>query len=58
MNDKKTNSICYKNNYLKGVIARIDFASPIISIIDELDNKIIKKALKLFPIDEPKKGFT
>ena len=56
--EEENNSICYKNNFLKEVIVKIDLVSPISSIINELDNEIIKKSLESFPIDEPKKGFT
>lgn len=47
-------SICYKQNRLSEVIARIDLVSPIPELEDELPKEISKAALEYFPIDEPK----
>lgn len=43
----------YKKNFLKKVVLRVDFASPI-SIEGELEKEISKVVLKNFPILEPK----
>jgi len=48
--------ICYKRNFLSDVIARFDFASPIQKISAELPSKISEKALRAFPIQEPKQA--
>lgn len=58
MNQQKTNfeSICYKQDFLKKVIARIDLVSPIIEIQKELPKEIADIVLKSFPLMEPKKS--
>lgn len=48
--------ICYKNDYLTQVIARIDFASPIQKFTQELPAKLSEKALVIFPILEPRQA--
>ena len=48
-------NICYKKPFLKEVIFRIDFPSPIEGIESNLPQNISKAALKKFPISEPKK---
>ena len=48
--------ITYKRNYLNEVIARIDFVSPIHKLNHELPSKLSERALKNFPILEPKQG--
>lgn len=48
--------ICYKKNYLKSVIARIDFAVPIDGVDTQLSPEISKHSMKYFPIAEPKKA--
>jgi uncharacterized protein (TIGR04255 family) len=50
--------ICYKRNSLKRVIVRVDLVSPINALTSALPRKVSKAALKHFPIDEPKTGFT
>ncbi len=47
--------ICYKKNFLKEVIARIDFAASIDSLEKNLVAKIANKAVLRFPISEPRK---
>jgi len=54
----KNKSILYKKNFLSEVIIRVDLVSPIPSLAIELPKSIGKKALDIFPIDEPIKGFT
>jgi uncharacterized protein (TIGR04255 family) len=44
----------YKRNFLHKVIARIDFQQ-IIGIRNSLSKELSKKALEIFPIEEPKK---
>jgi uncharacterized protein (TIGR04255 family) len=56
--DTDLSTICYKKNFLKEVIARIDLVSPVEAIGKELPKTIAKAALKIFPIDEPKPAFT
>jgi uncharacterized protein (TIGR04255 family) len=51
-------SICYKQNFLTEVIARVDLVSPLPSLIKELPKDISKAALVSFPIEEPKPAFT
>lgn len=51
-------SICYKQNMLTEVIARIDLVSPLPSLASELPKDVSKAALAHFPIDEPKPAFT
>jgi len=48
MHDK----ICYKTNYLKQVIARVDLISPIVSINTQLDPGIINTIRERYPIPE------
>jgi uncharacterized protein (TIGR04255 family) len=50
---KNIDDICYKKTFLKEVIARIDFLSPIMPIQKELPKAIGQAASKLFPIPEP-----
>jgi uncharacterized protein (TIGR04255 family) len=50
------NEISYKKTFLKEVVARIDFASPIQKITKELPQKVFETALKVFPIQEPRKA--
>lgn len=46
--------ICYKKNYLKEVIARVDFLSPVEGIETQLPRDLRAKAMRFFPIPEPK----
>ncbi len=48
-------NICYKKPFLKEVIFRIDFPSPIEGLGNNLPQAISKAALKKFPISEPQK---
>jgi uncharacterized protein (TIGR04255 family) len=48
--------IHYKKNYLKEVIARIDFVSPLTGITEQLPSKISSIVMKAFPIAEPQKA--
>lgn len=48
-------NICYKKPFLKEVIFRIDFPSPIEGLGSNLPRTISKLALKKFPISEPQK---
>ena len=50
------NSICYKRNFLKEVIARIDFINPIKSLEKEIPKKITRSIKENFPIVEPRKA--
>ena len=45
--------IYYKKSYLKQVIARIDFTSPIAQLEKAVPSKIINSIIKYFPIVEP-----
>lgn len=47
--------IHYRKNYLSEVIARVDFASPILEVKEKLPKNITSEALKNFPIQEPRK---
>lgn len=56
MPDANLQSICYKKNHLKEVIARIDFVSPISTLSSELPKNVSQVALAHFPIQEPRKA--
>jgi uncharacterized protein (TIGR04255 family) len=45
--------ICYKKSFLKQVIARIDFASPIAQLEKAVPAKILNAIVKYFPVVEP-----
>lgn len=49
-------SIRYKNTYLKKVVARVDFASPVESLQKKLPPAVSAALLKTFPISEPNKA--
>jgi uncharacterized protein (TIGR04255 family) len=51
-----TLNICYKKNFLKQVISRVDFVAPIASIEKTLPPKLAKLASLDFPISEPADG--
>jgi uncharacterized protein (TIGR04255 family) len=46
---------CYTAPFLKEAIIRIDFSSPVESLSENLDKKLVKAALSKFPISEPQK---
>jgi len=50
--------ICYKRNYLKDVIVKVDFVSPVAELNTTLPKDVARAALSSFPIDEPKPAFT
>lgn len=45
--------VCYQKSFLKQVIAKIDFASPIAQLEKGVPNKLINTIVKNFPIVEP-----
>jgi uncharacterized protein (TIGR04255 family) len=45
--------VCYQKSFLKQVIARIDFASPITQLEKGVPNKLVNTIVKNFPIIEP-----
>lgn len=47
------NEICYKRNFLKNVIVRIDFTSPVEELRNAISSTVEKKVLSLYPIKEP-----
>ena len=49
---------CYKEPFLKEVIFRIDFPSPIESLRKSVPRDLLKEISKRFPISEPRKGHT
>lgn len=49
-------SICYKKNFLKQVIAKVDFAQPLTDLTDESLLAAVKEIKKRFPISEQKTG--
>jgi uncharacterized protein (TIGR04255 family) len=55
-NQKKHDEITYKKNFLKQVIARIDFVSPLTSIDKEFPPKLSEKIRHIYPIVETKKS--
>jgi len=44
---------CYRKSYLKQVIARVDFASPLFQMEKGVPNKLLNTIVKSFPIIEP-----
>lgn len=44
--------ICYKNNFLKQVIAKIDFAQPLIDLTHDSLTQLVAEIRKRFPISE------
>ena len=52
--DEKLAAYCYKRNFLTQVIARVDLASPVSLIENQLPKAISQAALDKFPIAEPK----
>jgi len=48
--------VCYKKPFLKEVIFKIDFPSPLVSISKGLPPKLTKEILSKFPIAEPQKA--
>ena len=48
-----TTPICYKRNFLREVVARVDFISPIEELSNHLPPEISKAAKQHFPIAEP-----
>jgi len=49
------NEICYDNVFLKDVIIRVDFISPIEQLKKQLPKALSSEVLKYYPISEPKK---
>lgn len=47
-------NICYKANFLTGVVARIDFLSPISQLTEEMPSTIASAVREYFPIAEPR----
>lgn len=45
--------VCYQKSFLKEVIARIDFASPIEKLEKSVPAKLVSTIVKNFPIVEP-----
>ena len=45
--------VCYRKSFLKQVIAKIDFASPLIQLESSVPNKLLNTIVKIFPIIEP-----
>lgn len=50
--------VCYNHPFLKEVIARIDFSSPVEILTTNIPPKISNHALSRFPIQEPRKMLT
>ena len=51
--------ICYKKNYLKEVVARLDFAQPVEALKNPVLPRNVQQALKYrYPIYEPNKALT
>jgi uncharacterized protein (TIGR04255 family) len=51
-------SVCYEKTFLKEVVVRVDFVSPLTGIANTLPKDVSTAALSGFPIDEPKPAFT
>lgn len=52
---KKYTRVCYSKTFLKDVILRVDFATPLVSLAKKLPSKLSKAALARFPVAEPQK---
>lgn len=52
---KKYTRVCYSKTFLKDVILRVDFATPLASLAKKLPSKLSKAALTRFPVSEPQK---
>lgn len=52
------NSICYRQNFLSQVVARVDLVSPVAGVQTELPKELARAALEYFPIDEPRPVYT
>ena len=50
--------ICYEAPFLKEVILRVDFPSPLDGVERSLSKKVMNAALSSFPISEPQKSQT
>ena len=48
--------VCYKTNFLKSVIVRVDFPSPLEGLADRLPSAISKAMMGIFPRAEPTKA--
>lgn len=47
------NEICYKNSFLKDVIFRVDFPTPLKNITESVSPNLARAIMKSFPIAEP-----
>lgn len=52
---KKYTRVCYSKPFLKDVILRVDFATPLPCLAKKLPSKLSKAALASFPVAEPQK---
>lgn len=48
--------LCYKRNFLRQVIARVDFVGPLAAIATSLPAQLSQQILKRYPISEPAKA--
>jgi len=49
-------NVCYENNFLKEVIVKVDFSSPLEALRKKIPPHVGNAALTCFPISEPKKA--
>lgn len=49
-------NVCYKKNFLREVIARIDFLNPLYDLDSALPKGLSDAALRIFPITEPREA--
>ncbi|BCV48516.1 TIGR04255 family protein [Shewanella algae] len=45
--------ICYENPFLKEVIFRVDFATPLEGVVTSVPSTVLREIMKAFPIAEP-----
>lgn len=50
--------VCYDNAYLKEVVVRVDFATPLATLGKTLPPKVGNVALKRFPVSEPRQALS
>lgn len=54
----RVSTACYRKPFLKQVIARVDFVTPVVPLEKHLPAKLAKMASSYFPISEPMDGIT
>jgi len=58
LNEDTLEEICYKRDFLKSVIARVDFVNPLEIINKQVPKDLADLILRNFPLLEPRKAFS